>query len=125
MDQQTVINPPAAESISLAQGIRAAGSMTVQFTAFDNTRTAGMLTFTSSIQRAIRLPPESSAPIAPLILHSSYCKGADRQHDVRYFQSSDVGGAFLLKAALPVPGDDLLIAAFEVRLTNSSGTTTT
>jgi hypothetical protein len=112
MDQQTVIIPPAAESISLAQAIRAAGSMTVQFTAFDKHPYGRHADF--------HLDDSAGNPVTPGVIR------ADSTADfARYFQSSAVGGAFLLKAAFPVPGDGLLIAVFEMRLTNSPGTTTT
>jgi hypothetical protein len=43
----------------------------------------------------------------------------------QFYQSSDLGGEFLLRAVFPVTGDAGQIAAFEMSVSNSAGAATT
>jgi hypothetical protein len=42
----------------------------------------------------------------------------------RFFQSSDAGGNFQLRAEFPVTGDPARIASFEITFTSPAGPTT-
>ncbi len=109
--QQSVIIPAAPVGIVSASGQRAAGSIQLNVAAFDNTRTAGLVTyaFYNSAGNAVEpaMTVDSTAGFAA------------------YFASSTEGGNFLLEAVFPVSGNASGIAAFEVQFTNSAGTATT
>jgi hypothetical protein len=107
---QTVVIAPSPVSISAAQAFRGAGSVTLQLTGFDNTRTAGVLAFTFYDRSGNTIPP---SPIGATADFSDF------------FQSSALGGVFLLTAVFPVNGDPSQIGAFTTQLTNSTGVFTT
>jgi hypothetical protein len=110
--QQTIAILPAIVGITLVQGVRSAAGIEVQATGFDNTRTAGPLTFTFF--------DASGNAIAPGAI------GADATATfTSYFQSSALGGVFLLTAVFPVTGDPSQISAFQVQIANSAGTAQT
>jgi hypothetical protein len=44
---------------------------------------------------------------------------------VAFFQSSDAGGNFLVRALFPISGDTARIASVQAAITNSAGTATT
>ncbi len=79
--------------------------------AFDNTRTAGLVTyaFYNSAGNAVEpaMTVDSSSGFAA------------------YFASSTAGGNFLLEAVFPVSGNASGIAAFEVQIANAAGMATT
>ncbi len=108
--QQTVVIAPAPVAISTAQASRGAGTITVQVTGFDNTRTAGPLAFTFFDRSGNAIPP------APITAAANF--GA-------FFQSSGLGGLFVLNAVFPVNGDVSQIGAFEVQFTNAAGSSQT
>ena len=82
----------------------------VRIIGFDNVRSAGPLSFTFYDRAGVAIPPGGIR--------------ADGSADFgKYFQQSDSGGSFLLKAAFPVSGDVSLVDAVEVELTNSQGST--
>ena len=111
-DRQTVTIPAAPVGITATQAVRSPGSIEVRVTGFDNTRTVGALTFT--------FYDAAGSPVAPGAIR------ADATADfARYFQTSDLGGVFLLRALFPVTGDASGINTFEVQLTNSAGTART
>lgn len=111
-DRQTVTIPAAPVGIAATQAARSPGSIEVRVTGFDNTRTVGALTFT--------FYDAAGSPVVPGTIR------ADATADfARYFQTSDLGGVFLLRALFPVTGDASGINAFEVQLTNSAGTAKT
>jgi hypothetical protein len=110
--QQTVTILPATVGITLVQGVRSAAGVQVQVTGFDNTRTAGLLAFTF-------LDAAGNA-IAPGAISSNATANF-----TSYFQSSDLGGVFLLTAVFPVTGDPSQISAFQVQIANSVGTAQT
>jgi hypothetical protein len=109
-DRQTVTIAPTAVGLTGAAGLRAGGGVELDLTGFDNTRTAGPLTFTffDAAGNAIAgvLAEDGSADFAS------------------YFQSS-AGGGFVLKAVFPVSGDASQIKAFEASVGNSVGTSKT
>ena len=109
-DEQTLRIAPAPVGIISAQAIRSAGTIELRVTGFDNTGTAGQLTFAFFDNAGRAIPPGLIATDAT-------------PEFARYFESSDVGGSFQLRATFPVNGDASRIAFFEAGLTNSAGTT--
>ena len=108
-DQQTIVILPAGVSETTAQATRGAGTIEVDIAGFDNTRTAGTVTFTFF--------DSSGNTIAPGAISTNSAAAF-----AGYFQNS-AGGTFLLKAVFPVTGDATQIAAFEADLSNVTGTT--
>jgi hypothetical protein len=108
-DERLVEIPPASVSLSQVEAARAGTGLEVRVTGFDNTRTAGPLAFT--------FYDKSGAPIPPGTIR------VDGSADFgRFFQASELGGLFQLKAAFPVTGDASGIDSVEVELENSTGT---
>lgn len=89
---------------------RGSSSLDVQISAFDNTRTAGELTFTF-------FGPGGQA-LAPVRVNAA----ADF---ARWWENSTLGGTFAMRASFPVTGDVSLIRAVEIELRNASGTVKT
>jgi hypothetical protein len=108
--QQSVTVLPAIVGLTAAQGVRSSGTVEVDLTGFDNTRTAGALAFTF-------YDAAGNAIAAPIQANGSSIFAA-------YFQNS-AGGTFELKAVFPVVGDTSQITAFQAVVTNSAGTATT
>jgi len=110
-DQQIIIIQPAAVGLTAAQGLRSSGAVEIDLTGFDNTRTAGPLSFT--------FYDATGNPLAPGAIHADSAASF-----TNYFQSAS-GGTFLLKAVFPVTGDATQIKSFEATVSNSAGTATT
>jgi hypothetical protein len=110
--RQTVNIAPAPVGVAAAQGSRAPGGIEIDVTGFDNTRTAGQLTYTFFDAAGNAIPPGA--------MRADAAAGF-----AAHFASSGLGGVFLLKAVFPVTGDAARVAAFEVQLTNSAGTSKT
>jgi hypothetical protein len=109
--RQTVAILPAVVGLTAAQGLRLTGSIEVDLTGFDNTRTAGRLAFTFYDPAGDVI---GSGPIA-----------ADGTANfASYFQTA-AGGTFLLKAVFPLAGDSSQVTTFQAAVTNSAGTATT
>jgi hypothetical protein len=108
--QQSIVILPAVVGVTAVQGVRSSGSVEVDLTGFDNTRTAGALTFTFFDANGNEL-------VAPVQANGSSDFAA-------YFQNS-AGGAFELKAVFPVTGDTSQIASFQAVVANSAGNATT
>jgi hypothetical protein len=108
---QTVVLAPAAVGLTAVGGTRQSGSVTVQATGFDNTRSAGKLSFTfyDSSGNAI-LPGAITADATG--------------NFASYFQSSTLGGVFALTAVFPVTGSPAAVSAFVMGIANSAGSTT-
>jgi hypothetical protein len=110
-DRRAVTIPAAPVGITTAQGLRSTASVEVRVTGFDNTRTLSQLTFT--------FYDAAGNALAPAIT-------TDATKDfAQYFQTSDAGGVFLLRAVFPVTGAASAIASFEAGLTNSAATAKT
>ncbi len=109
--QQTVVIPPAMVGVTALQATPAQGSVQVQVTGFDNTRSAGQLAFTFYDASGDVLPPGTISANGT----SAF---------TQYFASS-IGGSFVLKALFPVTGDASIITFVQVSITNSVGTYTT
>jgi hypothetical protein len=109
-DQLSLAIPNAPAVVSATQGQRAPSSIQVDVTAFDNTRTLNRLSFTFY-------------DLAGTLLPSGSIQSDAAAEFARYFAGSDLGGAFVLRAVFPVTGDTSRIAACDVTLTNSAGST--
>jgi hypothetical protein len=107
---QSITIQPEVVDVTAAQGVRSTGTLEVDLTGFDNTRSAGALSFTFF--------DASGNPIAPAVLANGSSSFA------QYFQNS-AGGTFELKAVFPVVGDTSTVASFQAVVTNSAGNTTT
>jgi hypothetical protein len=110
--QQTITIVPATVGTTTVQGVRSAASVQVRVTGFDNTHTAGLLTFTFFDAAGNTVAPGAIRANATASFAS-------------YFQNSGLGGSFLLTAVFPVTGDPSQIGAFQVQIANSVGTAQT
>jgi hypothetical protein len=108
-DRQTVTILPAVVGVTAAQGVRSAGTVEVDVTGYDNTRSAGALSFTFFDAAGNALGPAIQADGSAGF--TSYFRNA-------------AGGTFDLKAVFPVTGDTSLIRAFQAVVTNSAGAST-
>jgi Abnormal spindle-like microcephaly-assoc'd, ASPM-SPD-2-Hydin len=108
--QQSITILPAVVGVTALQGVRSSGTVEVDLTGFDNTRSAGALAFTFFDANGNEL-------VAPIQANG----GPDF---AAYFRNS-AGGAFELKAVFPVVGDTSQIASFLAVVTNSAGNATT
>jgi hypothetical protein len=111
-DQLSVPIPSAPVGVATTQAARAASSVEVTVTGFDNTRTLGALAFNFYDSGGTALTPAAIRMDA----------GTDF---AKYFSSSDLGGVFVLHAVFPVTGDTSRIASYDVSLTNSAGSAKT
>jgi hypothetical protein len=109
--QQTVTIAPADVGVTTAEATRSAASVTLELDGFDNTRTAAALTFSFFDTAGNTLAGPIAADGGPAFQ--------------AYFQSSETGGTFALRAVFPVSGDPAQIASFEASVANQAGTTTT
>lgn len=111
-DQQSVSIVAAPVVFGSIQASRSASKVQVQVAAFDNTRTAGHLSFRfydnggNAVLRGA-IAADATAAFA------------------QYFAGSSLGGNFLLHAAFPVTGNTADIVYFEAVFTNSAGSSTT
>ncbi len=110
--QQNVVIAPELIAIAAVAGTRQTSAVTVNITGFDNTRTAGLLTFTFYDSNGNAIPP-GAIPYQDAAGFSTY------------FAASDDGGQFELAAYFPVNGSPLQVSAFTVQLVNAAGTATT
>jgi hypothetical protein len=112
--QQTITILPAIVVITpgLVEGVRSATGVEVRVTGFDNTHTAGLLTFTFFDAAGNAIAPGAIRTDATASFAS-------------YFQSSNLGGVFLLKADFPVTGNPSQVSTFQAQIANSAGTAQT
>jgi|SRR5579871_273903 len=110
--QSSIAIAPAQVSLSPPQGTRSASGIEVDLTGFDNTRTAGSLSFSFF--------DGAGTPIAPGAIQADASAAFSQ-----FFQGSNLGGSFVLRALFPVTGDASRIASFQAAITNSAGTATT
>jgi hypothetical protein len=106
-DATTTLTIPAAPvSIDTATATRRSGDLDIQLTGFDNTYSAGVMTFTFSDISGHALPP----------IH------ADFTQDFRtFFTKTQAGSMFQVRVSFPVTGDPSGIGSVDVQLSNSSG----
>jgi len=110
--QQAITIVPATVGTTTVEGTRSTASVQVQVTGFDNTHSAGLLTFTFFDASGNTIAPGAISANATAAFAS-------------YFQSSSLGGVFLLTAVFPVTGDPSQVGAFQVQIANSAGTAQT
>jgi hypothetical protein len=110
--EQAITILPATVGITSVQGVRSATGVEVQVTGFDNTRTAGLLTFTFFDAAGSTIAPGAITADAT----ASFAN---------YFQNSGLGGVFLLTAVFPVTGDPSQVSAFQAQIADSAGTAQT
>jgi len=110
--RQTVVIAPAVIGVAAVTGTRQASAVTVDVTGFDNTRTAGRLSFTFYDSAGNVILPGAIAADGTAAFSS-------------YFASSGDGGQFALSAYFPVNGDPSKVGGFTVQLVNTAGGVTT
>jgi hypothetical protein len=110
-DRQSVTIVPAPVALSAAQAARSNGSIEILVTGYDNTRTVGSLAFTFF--------DAAGNAVAPGTIRMDGTAAFSK-----FFQESDVGGTFVLRALFPVIGDPSGVAFFAAEFTNSAGTVT-
>ena len=111
-DWQSVTIAPALVALSAAQAARSNGTIEIQVTGYDNTRTVGPLSFTFF--------DAAGNTVASGTIHADATAAFGK-----FFQESDVGGTFVLRALFPVTGDPSGVASFAAEFTNSAGTVAT
>jgi hypothetical protein len=114
--QQSIVIAPAAIGIAAVTGTRQTSAVTpgvtVDITGFDNTRTAGLLTFT--------FYDASGNAVLPGAINYESAKAFSS-----YFAASNDGGQFAVSAYFPIMnGSASQVSAFTVAIANSVGTTT-
>jgi hypothetical protein len=109
-DATTTLTIPAAPiSIDTATATQRTGDLDIQMSGFDNTYSAGVMTFTFSDISGQALPP----------IH------ADFTQDFRtFFTKTQAGSMFQVRVSFPVTGDPSGIGSVEVQLSNSAGVQT-
>jgi hypothetical protein len=111
-DRKSVTIPAAAVVLTASQGVRSAGTLEIRLTGFDNTRSVSRVTYTFFDSAGNAIPPGALA--------------VDSAADfARFFQGSDAGGNFQLRAIFPVTGDPSKIVAFEAEIASSAGAAST
>lgn len=111
-DQRSVSIAAAPVAFGSALASRSQGGIEVQVAGFDNTRTAGRLSFTFYDNGGSPVSPGAIAADATVAF-------------AQYFSGSSLGGNFLLRAVFPVMGDTAGIVYFQAVFTNAAGSSTT
>jgi len=101
---------PLPVVIDSLKATRGSSSLEVNFSGFDNTRSSGQVAFSFFDAAGQTLAPGRIAIDAA-------------GEFSRYFETSNLGGVFTLRAGFPVTGDVSAVAAVEVEITNSAGVT--
>lgn len=107
----TLTIPPAIISIDTAEAVALAGELDVQVRGFDNTYSAGPMSFTfyDTAGRAIADP-----------IHADFTANFHN-----YFAASQSGSTFQTLVTFPVTGEASQVGAVDVQMTNSTGSTAT
>lgn len=108
--QATLVIPPAPPGLEKPTALRNGTELDVRLTGFDNTRTAGRISFTFLDRDGNVLGP------GPIRVDQS-------EVFRRFFEASDLGGLFALRAVFPVSGPSGQIDAVEIEVANSAGST--
>jgi hypothetical protein len=107
-EQTSIAIPSSAVKLDRSTATRNGNALELQVTGFDNTRSAGGLTFTFYDRQGNTVQP-----------------GAIRVNAAedfrRYFDASKLGGTFSLRATFPVAGDASKIDSVEVEFLNANG----
>jgi hypothetical protein len=99
--------------IAAANAVRQPPNLVLTLTGFDNTYSAGQLSFTFYDTSGKILTPTALAVNATSAFHQYF------------FGTTQVGGAFSLQATFPVTGDATQVGSVAVTLANSAGPTST
>ncbi|HLI86214.1 MAG TPA: choice-of-anchor D domain-containing protein [Bryobacteraceae bacterium] len=110
-DQQAVTIAPATVSFTGIEANRYSGSVVVQITGYDNTRSAGPLSFAFYDAAGNTIAPGAISVNATAAF-------------AQYFSTSQ-GGGFSLSATFPVTGDASEITYVQAAFSNSAGISTT
>lgn len=103
-----LVVPPGPVVVDSTRAIRGASSLELQISGFDASRTASRVTFTF-YDREGKVVHPGAIPVE--------AGQAFRQ----YFEASDFGGLFLLRAVFPVIGNGLRIVSYEIEMMNGHG----
>jgi hypothetical protein len=108
-DPTTLLNVPASPiSLDTATATRRTGNLDIQLIGFDNTYSAGAMTFTFFDLLGQALQPGAIR--------------ANFAQDFRaFFTRTQAGSAFQVRVSFPVTGDTSGIGSVDVQLTNSAG----
>ena len=107
-DQKSIMIPPSPVGISSGRASRGGNTLDVEVAGFDNTRSASRLAFTFYDRNGAAVPPGAVR--------------VDATTDFRrYFEATDLGGLFGLRARFPVTGDPAAIDAVEIEIANGAG----
>ncbi len=107
----TLTVPPAAISLDTATATSRTGDLDIQVIGFDNTYSAGAMTFTFFDLLGQALQPGAIR--------------ADFTQNFRtFFTTTQTGSAFQVRVSFPVTGDTSGIGSVDVQLTNSAGVQT-
>jgi len=109
-ERATLAVAPAPIAISSTRATRSTKSLEVQLTGFDNAHSVSQLAFTFFDQAGAQVEPGRISLDASAEFR-------------RYFDTTEVGGMFTLRAVFPVTGDAAQILAVEVEITSALGTT--
>ena len=103
---------PAQIFVSSAQAVRQAPNLVVTVNGYDNTYSAGKLSYTFYDAQGAQIDS------APMIVD------ATSDFHQYFFTNDSAGGAFAMQASFPVKGDLTKIGSVAVTLTNTAGQTT-
>lgn len=107
----TITIPPAAMSIDTAIATKRTEDLDIQVIGFDNTYSAGAMTFTFFDTSSHAVPPGAIR--------------ADFTQDfLGFFTKTQTGSMFQVRVSFPVLGDTSGIGSVDVQLNNSAGVTT-
>jgi hypothetical protein len=111
-DPTTVLTVPASLlSLDTTTATKRTGDLDIQVIGFDNTYSAGAMTFTFFDTSGAALPPGA--------IH------ADFTQDFRaFFTKTQIGSMFQMRVSFPVMGDASGIGSVDLQLTNSAGVKT-
>jgi hypothetical protein len=104
----TMTIAPAVASFDTTTGTRRVSDLDVNLIGFDNTHSASLLTFTFYDSKGNVIQPGA-------------IKADMTQSFKSYFDGSQSGGAFALRATFPVTGDATQVAGVDVQMTNAAG----
>ena len=105
----TIVIPPAAVAIELATASnQRTGALDVALTAYDNTYSAGSMSFSFFDAKGNMIGAPVNADFTPQFK--------------TYFNSQlNAGSAFLMRASFPVQGNQTQVATVQATLTNAAG----
>ena len=103
---------PAAVQIVNSTAVRQSPNLVVTVTGFDNTYSAGQMTFNFLDSNGKTLTPNAVTIDASAKFHAYF------------FPASSVGGAFAVQALFPVVGDVTKVASVAMSISNTAGSTT-